>query len=71
MSDALGFTQTRLALTESFFGFLSFGQLEGPFGDALFEGGVRSLLGELCEMGLMIAEDDRFLGLAQPVNANW
>jgi len=38
---------------------------------AVSEGGVRSLLGELCEMGLMIAEDDRFLGLAQPVNANW
>jgi ribosomal peptide maturation radical SAM protein 1 len=35
------------------------------------EDGVRRLLGELCEMGLMIEEDERFLGLAQPINANW
>ena len=38
---------------------------------AISEEATRRLLGELCEMGLMIEEDDRFLGLAQPVNANW
>jgi hypothetical protein len=38
---------------------------------AISEDGVGRLLGELCEMGLMIEEDDRYLGLAQPVNANW
>jgi hypothetical protein len=32
---------------------------------------ARRLLGELCEMGLMIEEDERFLSLALPVNANW
>jgi len=38
---------------------------------AISEEGLRRLLGELCEMGLMIEEDERFLSLAQPINANW
>jgi ribosomal peptide maturation radical SAM protein 1 len=32
---------------------------------------MRKVLGELCEMGLMLEEDQRFLSLAQPVNPNW
>jgi hypothetical protein len=38
---------------------------------SITEARARRLLGELCEMGLMIEEDERFLSLALPVNANW
>jgi len=40
-------------------------------GGRLSERDVREILEELCSLGLMVSEDDRFLSLAIPANPNW
>jgi hypothetical protein len=35
------------------------------------ESDVREILDELCRLGLMVGEDERYLSLAIPANPNW